>query len=548
MQVITGVERKKTFSTEKPPPSKKKSMTPSTWFLIASIGISCFVLWPLLYLLIEARLRQPQPETDRPAIKEQEYFNAVYNQPAEQPLTATQTQDIESKLRFVWNNVPTRFRKKYPRAQAFAVSSPPAQSSRFRIIPDPVDVHKSTGLVSYLRQYLWSSPRRDGLPGWGLALEPAVLTSEMLLPETWIEISDICEQPPRCVYPMCDNGGYWSYVTPGSGVFVNVGKTPLVVKNKIAGMHQVLTQELIHNKVASEAAAPALAWKHMEADLTHLGGGLDLLGAFRANLASIHKGERMKAVIFKTMESRTLGRGWSVWFSGVVSLVICSGLVLGFLIWGAVETSTGRGLSLPVLGAILASAGVGLVLLFLFAGFVFRDSIIKDFGFVTLDMAKKRLGATTIEILQLAAKGENKLAAGLASCNVYDLDLQCIARKQGYSTLILTEQASNSGAWTSRISDLVSLQILPGPLGTCQTRQNFAQGICGTYEFKQGPLTRNAKEKSSLGPDNVPSAACECCESVQMKCAACQNALSFDMCKKVNHPICLRVIPDAQPC
>jgi hypothetical protein len=520
-------------------------MSPSVWFLIAASAFSFLILWPMFYFIIQFMLNVPPSETSKK--EEKNYLNRVYNQPNDTPLSAQQTKQINSKLGFMWDNMPKHFKKKYPRAKQFAIASPPAEGTRFRIVPDPVVVKNSTGLVSYLGKYLFSSHRSESLPGWAVSQQQQNPTQDFS-PNMLIEIADVCEQPPKCVYPMCDNGGYWSYITPGSGMFINIGKTPLVVKNKVAGMHKVLTAELIHNKVATKETASDLAWEQMSAYLQNVGGGLNLLKAFRSNLSGIQNTTALKAIIFKTMEPRKLGNQWGIWLSGVWSLLMFTFLSVGYGIWASIETAHKQGLSLVYLLIVLIGLFVSILMLFFGAGLLFSEFVIQDFGFLTLDMAKKQLKVDNIGILKLAAAGDNPLAEGLASSNVFDLDLQCIARKQSYSTLILTKQATNSGAWTSRIADLVSLQVLPGPLGTCQTNKNFAQGLCGNYEFKQGPLKTDANQTSSLGPGNVPSGSCECCESSQMKCAACQSSMAFGLCKKVNHPICLRVIPKTIPC
>ena len=94
----------------------------------------------------------------------------------------------------------------------------------------------------------------------------------------YVEVTH-CYPPPDYEYPTCDDGGYWLYLTPGSGVFWNTGNKCLVASNKIDAMLKMLNTTI--GKVWLQKQGYKDSLDYLTQTLKNTGGGMSLINAMQ---------------------------------------------------------------------------------------------------------------------------------------------------------------------------------------------------------------------------------------------------------------------------
>jgi hypothetical protein len=513
------------------------------WFiLIIYLVIILGTYIPLAIISVPSQGEEAVPYGLQKAKDQKDYYKTIYKT----ELSDNQINKINSSIGYIWDNIPTDLQNKFKIAENMSFFSPPYLNTRYRISAFPFP-HSDDSVWKVIKLLVWNTSDQATFPGWMInRYDPQNINNfvtrypQFFTPNTWIEIQHSCYVPTGCEYPICDDGGYWLYLTPGSGVFYNTGHKPLVANNKIHAIFK-LYMELYNGD--EEKSWNAMAKKLDDADKMNSDRIVDIVKEIVKGLGK-NKNDKIKAVGWKTLNTRHGNFTWQQWLfmSIFIPLTMIFGLITTIYIFSK------KIIPLKWLPVFIVSLFVISYLLYMFWWYVSTEQMLRGFGYTTLSQARKKLNTDTIGLLKLCANSNNGLAIGLAMIQLFDDDLECLGKQLGYSCFMLSSQPNKSGSCTVEICDLQNVD--------CKRTGNIGQGICGPKGFKMGPLGPKPKSEpenynSSLGNDLYPLANCECCESPNIKCVSCKNHISFMACREKNqneNKLCLSKLPPEKPC
>ena len=371
-------------------------------------------------------------------------------------------------------------------------------------VPLPPDSTSSFWLMNFARgmKCYWTTPGVHHFPGWlvsvydptdpndnpyGRAMHDMALRERSCAALTsapnsgWK--SSTCYPPPGQEYPYCDDGGYWLYMTPGTGVYWGTGRRWLVANNKIDALYRMLDTPVgdrIMNAEGFKKPTDFLASK-----LEGTGGGLNLLAAMRKVIDAMQSHQRVPTITaFRNMDG---GDSRPTWF------LFC-------VYWCGTVVAVATGAALTVRAALRklwrrsAALGVGTAACTLLLGaigwYVVTERALRGFGYVTLDQALAKSSAGSIHaLLERATNGRDMVANGLCMVQNFDLLLEQLAVGLKLTSVIMHAQPNKSGSWAVEIMDMrallnadsVSDELTLLDLGLCGTSANVVK-----TDFQQG--------------------------------------------------------------
>ena len=341
-----------------------------------------------------------------------------------------------------------------------------------------------------------------------------------------IEVTHACYPPPidGGEYPLCDDGGYWLYMTPGTGVFWWSGPRVLVANNKIdAALKLLMTPKVrdyvVRNegyKYASFVGASSSTYARNQAKAWALGyladrfSGAegqtnvviaisDVINKYKKNqdAASGHTSSggdgNLLLAAFRRMDACNSLVAWSVW---IIYLVAFGFLCLGLLLSVAVALlRSGKDGFKRTVGwtTVLLATGVVLGLAF---WYLVTDYMIKGFGWMTLRSGLDITGMTLDEFISCSAncsKSTSKesrdmvrnrmICNGFAITQALDFDLEIWTAVAGLDGFILHAQPNKGGIWSVEMCDIRNFRdklIDEASKGTKDpSALAVALGICG---------------------------------------------------------------------
>lgn len=500
--------------------------------------------------------RERDPCASQPCDTTTEYFRTVYGRES----GAQVQRSTWSQHNFFWDSASDELRKNSPVATNLSLAWPPPRGSRSRLtaFPYPPDSTSSFWLMNFARgmKSLLDNTRGSiTFPGWlvsvydptdpndnpyGRAMHDMGLTRTQLrgaddasCTEQWMEVIHACYPPPGQEYPYCDDGGYWLYMTPGTGVYWGTGQRWLVANNKIDALYRMLDTPVgdrIMNAEGFKKPTDFLASK-----LEGTGGGLNLLAAMRNVIDAMQSHQRVPTITaFRNMDG---GDSRPTWF------LFC-------VYWCGTVVAVATGVALTVRAALRklwrrsAALGVGTaagsLLLGAFGWYVVTERALRGFGYVTLDQALAKSSAGSIHaLLERAANGRDMVANGLCMVQNFDLLLEQLAMGLKLTSVIMHAQPNKSGSWAVEIMDMrallnadsVSDELTLLDLGLCGTSANVVK-----TDFQQG---YRPQQGAFLG--YAPSGErCDCDEhrvkqylqrtGTVAKCTFCSGHISEKLC------------------
>jgi len=412
---------------------------------------------------------------------------------------------------FLWDSCPDSIKNEYSLSPNLSMKWPPSMNTRYKLTAMPYP--KSKSILTGIYQLISNTADSVTFPGWFISrynpqdFNNNIYNDNYFNDNQLVEVTHACYAPPGQKYPFCDDGGWWAYLTVGSGVFWDTGKC-IVAKNKLDLLNKLYIKSLGINGLSIDDLTNILIGK---------GGGFSITKALYEVIDSLEHSKKPKALIgFKTMKQSEMGKGaWSSWISSTFILIYLIIILIIYLI---------KNFSFVNLGIILVLISVYLY----FWAFVFSENLIRGFGWMTLDMALKETNMSIKEFVIECVNGtlRNPVCNSLAMTQIFDLHCEIEAKKTGYDSFILTTQPNKSGSWAVEICDLRNFT----------ENKNIAldNGICGGFKksgepnikFKKGPL-----EMSIYKPYFCGKATCSCNEKKNYKCVSCVGTLSDKMCK-----------------
>jgi len=413
---------------------------------------------------------------------------------------------------FFWDSCPDSIRDEYIMSINLSVKWPPAMNTRYKLTAMPYP--KSKSIIGGIYQLISNTSDSVTFPGWFISrynpqnFNNNIYNDNYFHSNQWVEVTHACYAPPGQAYPFCDDGGWWAYLAVGSGVFWNT-KNTIVAKNKL---------DLLYKLYKKSDGIFGLSIDDMTDQLIGKGGGFSITRALFQVVESVERSKKPKALVgFKSMKQSETGKSaWSKWITNTFILIYLIVILIIYLI---------KNFSWVNLGIIIVLIAVYLY----FWTFVFTESFIRGFGWITLDIALKETNMSTKEFVTECITGnlKNPVCNSLAMTQIFDIACEIQAKKAGYDSFILTTQPNKSGSWAVEICDLTNF--------TEGDKIAIDNGICGginkktnkpNIQFKTGPL-RPAIQK----PGFAGTVFCDCNEKDNFKCVSCKGTLSEQICK-----------------
>lgn len=473
---------------------------------------------------------------------------------------------------FFWDNAAAEVRARAPIATNLSLSWPPPKQSRSRLtaFPYPPDSHSRFWLVNFARgikALLDNSRDAITFPGWlvsvydpadpnaneyGKALAHRGLQGSQIgslngeAEEQWMEVIHACYPPPGHGYPMCDDGGYWLYMTPGTGVYWGTGKRWLVANNKIDAVYKMLDTDFGRKLMRAEGFTDATDF--LASKLEGTGGGTRLVSALRSVIEAMQAHTRVpKITAFRDMAGGDARPAWLLFctYACVGGVLLLAGMAMTARALGQAASGrrAGRGARLRRAGALGAATAAGALVFAAVGWYAVAEQALRGFGYVTLDQARAKSpsGGSVQDFVRAARDGTDMVANSLCMVQNYDLLLEQLARGLRLTSVVMHAQPNKSGSWAVEIMDV---RALPPPgAGTEKELTLLDLGLCGAST--DGESFRTAfKRGFERAPDAFlgyrPSADCDCDEAAVRAhrertgrvadCTFCKGHISEALC------------------
>ena len=466
----------------------------------------------------------------------EEYLNLVYNgkKTVGSGETSADTIVDSKELNFFWNNLPSDLQKQVPRAYNLSFEWPPLQGSRAKLTAFPYPKGGGQGwLVNFIKgiaSLLDNTADQATFPGWlksvynptnpndnifgnAFSKQLAWVPNEGPDPKqtpVYMEVTHACYAPPKYKYPTCDDGGYWLYLTAGSGVFWSSGSKCLVANNKIDAMLKMLKTPQgeaflrAHPSPGSSTSGSGTKImtpvEYLASQLKGTGGGYSLIGAMQRVIDAMQKGTQIPTLTaFRTMEKSSSFTPWGLWVSYTSLMVITALTVPIYIIISIVKSAKKQRPWLTTIIVSVCLCGLIALMWYIFYNFV-SDAMLKGFGYMTLDMAVKKSGMNLEGFIENAATGKNMVANGLGMIQNFDFHLEQLASGIGLDSIIFHAQPNKSGSWSVEIIDVRNTPFVPNAKSGDDLI--YKLGLCGNPLQGPGPQTKNLTNSS-------PTPACD---------------------------------------
>jgi len=467
-----------------------------------------------------------------------EYLDMVYNTPRPK----MQTGD----LNFFWNNLPNDLRSQIPIAYNLSFLWPPEKGQRAKLTAFPYPKGGGQGwlanFITGMASLLDNTANAVTFPGWLVSIydpedpnnNPYGKWLKEQLPwdaskgpiptsgSIYVEVTHACYPPPNYKYPTCDDGGYWLYMTPGSGVFWSTGNRCLVANNKIDAMFLMLATDEGRAYLNMKAGKNVTPLEFLTSKLKGTGGGLSLIKAMQKVIDAMQKKTQVPTITaFRDMRKNNSFGTWYAWITYTTFVVITMVALLVYIGLSISKSIRGKRNGWVTLGITLLSVVFVFGLLWLWY-FVVSDNMLTGFGYITLDMALKESDMTLPDFITASRSGKNMLANSLGMIQNFDFHLEALASALKLDSIIFHTQPNKSGSWSVEIIDVRNTPFKPGTKSADDLM--YKLGLCGSPlqnppedkmpRLKQGPVvaTMNPKKYIGFQPLNLPKNMCNCDE------------------------------------
>jgi len=537
------------------------------------------------------------------------YLNQLYKN-TDQNTDITTIVNIDN-LSWIWINASKDLQEKYKTTENLSFSWPPKKGEKYKMtaFPYPDTGESNFWLFKFIKgmhSLLDNTADQVTFPGWQISIyepmEPNYNSWQNFLEKhlKWVgtdpittintqkttltnglymEVLHACYSPPDYNYPTCDDGGYWLYGASGSGVFwscLSISQTSsegggcLVANNKIDALFKLWnyakyksdkdsdntmkTILLNMQKIANLSQDKVLkAEDYICARLKNTGGGMSLVAAMKKLiLKSSDQKPKPQITAFRTMKPSKSYNGYKQFVFFIVFFISILLGVFSYLIYTIVEVIKHKKPWYNIL-IIISSLFVLSLLFYQFLWNISLETLLRGFGYQTLDMALKDSNLSLEDFVfscagldknytKLDKKLYNPIPNGLAQIQLFDFDLSFLSGILKLDSVVMHAQPNKSGSWAVEIIDLRNTPV------TTKSKSLddlvYSLGLCGSPldgttdnmpELKQGPIT-----KSPLYFGYQPTGVCKCDDSKVLKqykktgdvkkCLYCENSFSDKLC------------------
>lgn len=293
----------------------------------------------------------------------------------------------------------------------------------------------------------------------------------------YLEVTHACYAPPDAEYPLCDDGGYWLYMMPGTGVFWRSGQRVLLANNKIDAALKLLNTPKVKAYIFMtegkqyDHGIDYLCDKFKDAE-----GKQNIVVAITDVVKKVKKsGNRdnnktsLLLAAFRRMDHCSSAIvTWTIWFVFLFfTISLCGGMLACALRKIALAMRQRRDQdtkSAIFLICLYLVVGTCLVLTF---WYVITDLMIQGFGWITLSSGLKETKFGLKQFIIASAgqirrsKNETEemkkaflIANGFAITQVLDVELEVWTAILGLDGFILHTQPNKGGIWTVEMCDI----------------------------------------------------------------------------------------------
>ena len=477
-----------------------------------------------------------------------QYLTKVYGNPTlspqivgvDPPLQADGGPTPSPFLNFLWDNLPQELRDTNPIASNTGFRWPPAWGERTRVVAYPYPKGLKHGsftsnLVKMIRLLTNSSSDVATFPGWLrsiydpqnpnqnayrkiLAFQLRMTTTGIREPiknangsaslqDVYLEVSHACYAPPteKGGYPVCDDGAFWLYLTPGSGVFWNAA-TPqgkvLLANNKLHALYIMLTVEGRLNK-HDAIDYIVKKWRSAEGNanlIIAIGEAVreyDRSGGSGAPTPPKGKQSSVLLAAFRMMRRSNANSTWTMWlvYTMTTAFVIIATLLVTII--SIARCARRERTVASALGIISASIGVSILMSVIFYYYA-TNCMLEGFGWVTL---KRALELTRMDLTQFVknAIGEeggepDMIANGACITQVFDEDLVYNMLTHKIDVCFMHAQPNKGGVWAVEIIDVRQFR------SASTNAPSFGLGLCG-YKLQTKSATCSPPTVITQGPN-----------------------------------------------
>ena len=300
----------------------------------------------------------------------------------------------------------------------------------------------------------------------------------------YLEVQHTCFPIPGQDYPLCDDGGWWTYLSVGSGIYWNA-KRPIIAKNKLHLLH-------------------CCGWQIDDfVDITKgYGGGKNLV---QTVLTAIYNNEHPKntkpnkGLGLRTMEGKDGDKVVRKFFLTVTLFLF----LIIYLMIVLFKNFIGIFKELGDKSKVVAKTTLIVILLIIiftllwYLLYVSINDFFVGLGWMTLDMALEKTNMSPYEFFDEAIFGRqsNPICNGLNITEWFDYFLYDACAKKGFFSAIMTMQPNKGGNWTVEMFDLQQyLKMYNAPAAIKDAPK---LGLCGNQQLASG------SRYYSEGEDNV---------------------------------------------
>lgn len=464
---------------------------------------------------------------------------------------------------YIYDDAPRSILDNYELAENLSFSWPPKFGSRYKLTAFPYP--KSKFILSAVYETISNTVDSYTFPGWmiqrrnPLDFNNSIYNNNYFRDYQDIEVVHACYPPPGFSYPNCDDGGYWLYLSTGSGVFWNTGKC-IVSLNKLSLLYDLyncslktrrLTFELNEKNKSKGKPLPitptvGLSIQDMVDRLKDKTGGKSIMVAIFTIVHSLDIHQlTVKIVGFKDITPSDKGK--AAWDNFISRTFLILYLIAVTIIQMFIHI---KNKSIKEIIIIILICFVILTLLIYIFLFIIFEDFFRGLGWKTLDMALEETNMTIYQFVEECVLGTNKNTTcnSLAMTQMFDLDTEIYTHALGYDSFILTSQPNKTGTWEVEICDLRNF-----------SKKITSGGVCGSYigkgnvmkqssslevnicDFKILPKISKNQNILKAGPIEFdpykppfykPKCICNCKEGPNRLCISCNDYLSEKLCIK----------------
>ncbi len=480
------------------------------------------------------------------------YLNQVYksNLPPEiikyekdENYKLTQNIDIKNTfqyMNFFYDVAPHKIRDEYDMSPNLSMSWPPSIGTRYKMTAFPYP--KTFSVIKGIYQLISNTADSATFPGWFISrydpfdFNNNIYNNNFFKPYQNIEVIHACYPPPGEKFPNCDDGGWWAYLSVGSGMFWNTGNC-IVSKNKISLLVDLYNQT--NGKLG-------LSVNDIVDRIKNKGGGHFIMPALFKVIDALQKDKKNTKVDILGFKNMTKSNsGYYAWNSFVTRSAIIFYLMVLMIIYYTKNLKNYKTRKSKIIFSIVSI--IILISLIMFWIYVVTEHFIRGFGWLTLDMAINKSNKNLTEFVKECVTGKLKdpLCNSLAMIQTFDYDIEVYTKQAGYDSFILTTQPNKSGSWAVEIADLRNF-TKDGKIqdsGMCGNLENDFITITSPNDNKKeikipilntGPITHRPIYKPYYGPtfdiNNPSKNKCICGGNKNSRCMSCKGFLSYDRC------------------